>query len=40
MFVDNKGELKGREHPFPIVYTKSRFDKGTLEFLGEHSVEL
>ncbi len=37
IFVDNKGELKGREHPFPIVYTKNRFDKGTLEFLGEHS---
>jgi hydroxymethylpyrimidine pyrophosphatase-like HAD family hydrolase len=37
IFVDDKGELKGREHPFPIVYTKSRFDQGTLEFLREHS---
>ena len=37
IFVDNKGELKGVKYPFPIVYTKNRFDKGTLEFLGEHS---
>lgn len=22
IFVDDKGQLKGREHPFPIVYTK------------------
>ena len=34
IFVDDKGQFKGREHPFPIVYTKSRFDKGTLEFLN------
>jgi len=37
IFVDNKGELKGVEYPFPIVYTKNRFDKGTLEFLRKHS---
>ena len=35
IFVDNKGQLKGRKHPFPIVYTKNRFDKGTLEFLNK-----
>jgi len=34
IFVDNKGELKGVKYPFPIVYTKNRFDKGTLEFLN------
>lgn len=37
IFVDDKGQLKGREHPFPIVFTKDKFDKGTLEFLKEHS---
>lgn len=36
IFVDDKGELKGAKHPFPIVYTKDRFDKGTLEFLRKH----
>lgn len=36
IFVDNKGQLKGRYHPFPIVYTKKRFDKGTLEYLSKH----
>ena len=34
IFVDDKGQLKGREHPFPIVYTQNKFDKGTLEFLN------
>ena len=34
IFVDDKGQLKGAEHPFPIVFTKNRFDKGTLEFLN------
>lgn len=37
IFVDDKGELRGDEHPFPIIYTKNRSDKGTLEFLREHS---
>ncbi|OGH30485.1 MAG: hypothetical protein A3B41_00195 [Candidatus Levybacteria bacterium RIFCSPLOWO2_01_FULL_37_26] len=37
IFVDDKGQLKGRDHPFPIVYTKNRFDKGTLEYLKEHA---
>lgn len=35
IFVDDKGHLKGREYPFPIIYTKNRFDKGTLEFLNK-----
>lgn len=40
IFVDNKGQFKGVNHPFPIVYTKDRFDKGTLEFLHKHSKKL
>ena len=35
IFVDNKGELKGVKFPFPIIYTKDRFDKGALEFLRD-----
>ncbi|MBI2031073.1 MAG: HAD hydrolase family protein [Candidatus Levybacteria bacterium] len=33
VFVGEKSHLKKTKYPFPIFFTKSKFEKGTLEFL-------
>lgn len=33
VFVGDKELLDGKTYPFPIVYTKSLYEKGTLEYL-------
>jgi len=33
VFVGEEGKLKGKTYPFPVIFTKEVFEKGTLEFL-------
>jgi hydroxymethylpyrimidine pyrophosphatase-like HAD family hydrolase len=33
VFVGSKEKLAAKEYPFPIIFTKEKYDKGTLEFL-------
>ena len=37
IFVGDPAEISGQNYPFPITFTKQKFEKGTLEYLASHT---